>query len=368
MQFTDSIGKKTSFFSLLRVSAAGDSLLLAYISFCSLVAWLAIASIPGFRTAPPQIFAAGLFTLITPLMAMSFIILKFYSYVTRERPKSPARQLLADAMAIVLDRVLATRALVMFVGLTLFAILFTLGKGNITVVHPFSWDQALDALDVQLHFGYRPWEILQPVLGYWPVTLLLNLHYNFWFLAVIMAWTYFMLIEKPGFDRTRYFLAFLLTWSIGGVFLATWFSSAGPVYFSQTTGLNTYLPLMSYLRETNDTVPIWAVSTQELLWQIHTRGSVIGGVSAMPSMHSAVALLLALTLWNRGTFLRWIGISHVVLIFLGSVHLGWHYAIDGYLGWALALMFWKVAGKAARWWDEQPAQITYRNLAGAGNI
>ena len=37
------------------------------------------------------------------------------------------------------------------------------------------------------------------------------------------------------------------------------------------------------------------------------------------------------------------------LIFLGSIHLGWHYAIDGYFGAALAVVCWWLTGRLIDW-------------------
>jgi hypothetical protein len=38
----------------------------------------------------------------------------------------------------------------------------------------------------------------------------------------------------------------------------------------------------------------------------------------------------------------------LVLIFLGSIHLAWHYAVDGIAGMSLAIVFWSIAGVIAR--------------------
>jgi membrane-associated phospholipid phosphatase len=37
------------------------------------------------------------------------------------------------------------------------------------------------------------------------------------------------------------------------------------------------------------------------------------------------------------------------------VHLGWHYAVDGYAGLALAAACWWLAGFVARWHHTWPA-------------
>ena len=150
------------------------------------------------------------------------------------------------------------------------------------------WDRAL-------HFGYRPWELLQPVLGYWPITFLINLNYNMWFVVMNVFWAYYAFIANPSAERTRFFLSFVLIWMLGGGVLAVFFSSAGPCYFTELgISPDPYAPLMAYLNEANEHAPIWALMTQNMLWDLHAEGSAFGGVSAMPSMHNATALLFVL--------------------------------------------------------------------------
>ena len=78
------------------------------------------------------------------------------------------------------------------------------------------------------------------------ITFALNIVYNFWFMAMWMFWVWFAWQEKPGVNRTRTFLSFMLIWAIGGSLLAIAFSSAGPCFFSRL-GLapDPYAPLMS---------------------------------------------------------------------------------------------------------------------------
>jgi hypothetical protein len=70
------------------------------------------------------------------------------------------------------------------------------------------------------------------------------------------------------------------------------------------------------------------------------------GISAMPSIHVSAAVLFALLGWRVD---RRLGIGFTIfaiVIMIGSVHLAWHYAIDGYLSAALTLVIWWVCG----WW------------------
>ena len=47
--------------------------------------------------------------------------------------------------------------------------------------------------------------------------------------------------------------------------------------------------------------------------------------------------------------------AYAGVILLGSVHLGWHYAVDGYAAIGIALACWWIAGVLARWTMAQPA-------------
>ena len=71
----------------------------------------------------------------------------------------------------------------------------------------------------------------------------------------------------------------------------------------------------------------------------------------MPSVHNASALLIVLATWNKTLFVRIVAITHAVLIFIGSIHLAWHYAVDSYLAWALTMVIWWAAGPLAQWWE-----------------
>jgi hypothetical protein len=61
-------------------------------------------------------------------------------------------------------------------------------------------------------------------------------------------------------------------------------------------------------------------------------------------MHVAIAALLVIATWDLN---RWIGLfmlAGAMLIMVGSVHLGWHYAIDGYAAAIGVWLIWRVTG------------------------
>jgi len=229
-------------------------------------------------------------------------------------------------------------------------------KPAIPEINPFSWDTTFMEIDRILHLGFDPWVLLQPVMGFDVVTYLVNIAYNFWFLALCGAWFWFGFRERADELRTRFFLSYMLAWWLGGGLLAVLFSSAGPVYYSNL-GLSPdpYTGLFAYLHDVDSRIPLWFLKTQAMLWDGYTGKIPALGISAFPSMHNASAVLFALAFArvSRGVGLAFGAYAAVIL--LGSVHLGWHYAVDGYAGIAVGLFAWWLAGPVARWFTALPA-------------
>jgi hypothetical protein len=48
--------------------------------------------------------------------------------------------------------------------------------------------------------------------------------------------------------------------------------------------------------------------------------------------------------WDLGRRARIAGSLFLALVFIGSIHLGWHYAVDGYLAVAFAWALWRLTG------------------------
>jgi hypothetical protein len=57
-----------------------------------------------------------------------------------------------------------------------------------------------------------------------------------------------------------------------------------------------------------------------------------------------MAVLMALVGFRVNRIVGWAYAAFAVLVMVGSVHLAWHYAIDGYLAAALTIVIWWVAG------------------------
>jgi hypothetical protein len=199
-----------------------------------------------------------------------------------------------------------------------------------------------------LHGGRHPWELLHPLLGHPRVTSVLGVAYQLWLLMM------YLIVVLVAFDtrrralRMRFLISYFLTWVVLGTFGAIAFASMGPCYdpaLARNEG--PYAPLVQYLHEIHDATPIRALDSQKRLWADFSQNRVgIGsGISAMPSLHVGACVLFALFGWR---YSRTAGIAlaaFALAIFLGSIHLGWHYAIDGYAGGIGAAAIWWIVGR-----------------------
>jgi hypothetical protein len=218
-------------------------------------------------------------------------------------------------------------------------------KGMIPDLHPFALDRAFTDLDRLLHLGRLPWELLQPALGHPAVTRAIDVLYILWLPinAGVLVWQGWSRRDV----RSRFFLSYLLIYIVLGTAGAIALSSAGPCYYEAVTGRpSPYAPLMGYLAALDAEQPLIALRVQRTLWENYATGQNMPfvGISAMPSVHVAVAVLFALLGWRTSSWLGWIFTIYAGVILVGSVHLGWHYAVDGYVSIAGALAIWALVG------------------------
>lgn len=223
---------------------------------------------------------------------------------------------------------------------------FSVLKGAIAILQPFSWDLALANADRALHFGVAPhtwfwWLLSNPALlrG-------INIAYNAWFFVLVAMIFNVVYARTDTALRHQFLMTFMLIWLIGGFFVAMGFSSAGPCYFGPLGLGDDYQPLMDALGWADDVLPVWALTTQDILWSGYTgetSGSI--GISAFPSMHVASSVLFALYASRRSAIAGAVAWAFAGVIMIGSVVLAWHYAVDGYAGAALTVLIWKAVGR-----------------------
>jgi hypothetical protein len=243
-------------------------------------------------------------------------------------------------------QLLAGLPLALFV--PVFLSVFTSQKSLIPELNPFGWDMAFADWDRAIHSGIDPWRIIQPIVVHPIVTAAIDFLYCTWFylIQIICLWQAFS-VKRPQL-RMQFFFSFLLVWILLGNVAATFLSSAGPVYYEAVVGGGPYGPLMEYLHTIDSQSSLWAVAIQDQLWYsyLNPEVTVTRGISAMPSIHVSLAFLMTLLGWRVH---RWLGLAltgYLVIIMIGSVHLGWHYAIDGYAGIIGTYLIWRGVGWA----------------------
>jgi len=227
---------------------------------------------------------------------------------------------------------------------------YTTFKRSMNQAKPFLFDEYFKDLDYLLHAGNHPWELLLPLSQNANVILFFDWLYSHgWYISWITiftwaAWT----VDR----RTRwiFFANFCLAWILLGTFMANMLSSAGPCYFDKVTGsLGPYLPLFEHLNSICREPPLSALSGQKLLWEAYLGGALIegAGISAMPSMHLSIMTTCTLGAWALN---RVVGCIYIILtgcFLVGSVLLGWHYAVDGYVSIFLTVLLWYLLAKVA---------------------
>lgn len=291
---------------------------------------------------------ARLFTILMPVYLMVLLLWRVFA-IARENPgRRPIPILLRDLREVTSDVDGLLRGFLMMVGVSIFFGNFSILKLAIPALNSFGWDLALADLDAALHLGNDPWRYLWPVFGSFHGVHFMNGVYVFWlFLLYFINFVGAFTAVNPQ-ARQTYFLAFLLTWGLGGNLLATVFSSVGPCFYAPLGLGDRFAPLMDSLQAIHALRPVTSIEVQQLLWLGYDTGEAGKGISAFPSMHVASSMLLAL---YAMTWRRWAGCAMMVfvgLVQLSTVVLGWHYAIDGYAGIAVALLAWWVGARIAR--------------------
>jgi len=310
----------------------------------ALVLALAARGVDGFQVAS---YADNLVLNLFGLALMAMVVVG--AMLRRARPASPIRFIAALVANGEWLRRFA-RGVPMLVALVVFMPAFSALKSAIARFAPYTWDTTFIALDRTIH-GTDPWRLLQPVLGYPLVTSMLSMAYLAWFFLVYGGSIYFCFLARDSALRARYFIVYFGTWTVCGVFLAIAFASVGPCFVGPLLGNHTFDAQVAYLNAANEHYPVLILRAQRFLLdaQVHADHGLGAGISAMPSMHVAMALLFALAVAQLSRLARIGGFAFLATIQLASVHLASHYAVDGYLAITVTVGLWAVSAPLARW-------------------
>jgi hypothetical protein len=262
----------------------------------------------------------------------------------RDRPKRPATYLWRKLTGDWLLGERLMRGAPIFIVYPIFFGAFTSYKYAIGKIVPYYFDPYARVIDRALH-GQDAWMLLAPVLGYGS-TIILDFVYILWFVVMcaMLGFASFVLADQRL--RTQYLVAFVLCWMFIGVVAATLLSSVGPCFYAHFYGNDAYAYITDYLASVDANHSLTALRAQNMLLS-SLSNAVPGlgvGISAAPSMHVAIAALNAILLSRFGRLAAALGWIYCAIILVGSVHLGWHYALDGYIAIAMTFGIWKLAG------------------------
>ena len=235
-----------------------------------------------------------------------------------------------------------------------------------TIARAFEWALIL-GLAVALHGWAKT--MIPHVTSYWADPLLANLDHaifgrDAWrlfrsellgpvYAKAYVCW-FFITFGVMGVlafskrDHSTLFNGFLVVWIGGGTVGQYVLPSAGPMFFERIG----HGPRFEQLLATND--PSYG-RVADYLWKFHEAGGAgLGtGISAMPSMHVAMAVWTALAaraLWKPLTIPA---IAYALVIYGASVSSGWHYATDGLVGLLVTLGAYRLC---AAWSDRSVSQ------------
>lgn len=272
--------------------------------------------------------------------------------------RQPLQVLIAQAL---LRRWQADRCISLLSPPLLFALLlatFNTFKQFVLPLAGFGFDATFAQMDRVLFLGVDPWRVTHGIFSSPVASWLIDLSYHAWFAPMtlgVMACAFLPMTADRL--RYRYLVSYGLLWIIGGTLFAFAFPAAGPCF--QPTALGSvagFEPLIARLEAQRDWLEaaglpggLTALKYQASLFNLFGQGELAmgGGISAMPSMHNGLATLFAIVAFQFSRTAGWAMTAYAALIWLGSIHLGWHYAVDGPVAAIIAIAVWRMSGPIA---------------------
>jgi hypothetical protein len=291
----------------------------------SIALWIGFTA--GFQyELPTKSYVIATMTISVLLLTVTLLV-RLGQYV-REGEAHPIARLLSDIRT---NRLRIAGILIgcLLVGMQIGALTWL--KTMLPVTQGFWADPMLASAD-RMIFGKDPWVISHEIFG--SISGLLDRIYVTW-APTKLATLIFLILAAASPAKSRALVAFFLTASTGCL-MQYFLPSAGPIFYEQ----------LSFGRQFAD-MPVepWVATARDYLWADYLAGGGKPGtgISAMPSMHVAVALWVALVFRAYFPRLQWLGWTYFAAILIGSVHLGWHYALDGIVASAIAVAAWSLA-------------------------
>jgi PAP2 superfamily len=219
---------------------------------------------------------------------------------------------------------------------------FSILKASIPKFVPFYADPWFLAADRAL-FGGDPWLLTHGLIGPFG-TMVIDRIYILYFVALVVVMVWLCTTRDMRF-QVRGLLTFVAIWLLLGVVLATASASVGPIFHGQFYHDPTFDPLLARLRTIDAVHHLKALDIAE--WLSRSGDGIGAGISAMPSLHVGKVWFAFILVRHRfgWNWITWATLAFALAMFVGSVHLGWHYAVDGIVSIVLVMLLWIGFGK-----------------------
>lgn len=229
----------------------------------------------------------------------------------------------------------------------------------------FPLDSLIAEMENRLLFGHDAWEVTHMLFGALLPTLILDTAYAVWLPIMFLFPAAVVIVIRNKNVRARLVGTWVVSWILIGSLGAWGLASAGPCYFNELIGPHAgYVRMHEALMVLDQHAAVYGLNIQALHFQEMLRQSQGGplvfasGISAMPSMHVAMATLFVIGAFQHSRKIGWCFFGYAMLIWIASIHLGWHYASDGLLGAAMMAGLWVLSGPAS--------QLIYSGLRAKG--
>jgi hypothetical protein len=338
----------------LRAAAVGAAVLATYTAMVLASGKVSVADFMSMA----GLYLDGAFNLWLAV-ALLFVVIKLYL----ERPKraGTAPGPIAMLAAVARERWERDRFVSLLWPPILFALLmvsFNAFKQMDLPLAGYWFDPIAANVDRTIFFGFDAWQVTHGLFASPAATLAFGTAYHGWFVpmslgVILCAW-----MPRHTFHvRTQYLLSYLAVWIVIGSILAFLLPSAGPCYYTRLVA-----PAPDFDALTRQLLhdqqaggsPLIALRIQAMLFKYRSAAhlEVGGGISAMPSVHVALAVLFALAGFRLNRLLGWVLALYAIVILIASVDLGWHYAIDGVVATGVTFAIWHACGRIAEWLDD----------------
>jgi len=283
----------------------------------------------------------------TIIFALAFVVIRFIQHERSAAEGSLFKNVWSAIRLRPADYVfIPVYALIAALSFTWLQTNFMSAKTAIPMLTDYWLDPMARKWDIAI-FGQDPWKYFAWIYDYPLAVQFVDRLYMYW--AALIAGFWMWALCSRRMERTRrwqYIIAMLLIWFVAGNVLATLLASVGPVYYEEFFGDPAlFAPLMAELHAISADTPLRAVNYQSyLLHYYHHPETRFGGISAIPSLHVGTSLMMLFLFW-RTRIAREALIAFNIIIYVGSIILGWHYGVDGLIALPIALACWWCAGR-----------------------